>query len=96
VWSLVKRDIGNLAAANLADVTQAVKRRLKRLQYRPDVIDGCLAGTGLALDQPAHDATEPGGAPGYAAGHGTRGAPGDHQLLAVLAGGPHPGPDGSG
>lgn len=96
VWSLVKRDIGNLAAANLADVTQAVKRGLKRLQCRPDVIDGCLAGTGLALDQPAGDATERGDAPGYAAGHDTRAAPGDHQLLALLAGGPNPGPDGSG
>ncbi|MFK0158759.1 transposase [Streptomyces sp. NPDC090493] len=53
VWSLVKRDIGNLAAANLADVTRAVKRRLKRLQYRPDVIDGCLAGTGLSPDASA-------------------------------------------
>ncbi|MFD7729410.1 transposase [Kitasatospora phosalacinea] len=50
VWSLVKRDIGNLTAANLADITRAVKRRLKRLQYRPDVIDGCFAGTGLLPD----------------------------------------------
>ncbi|WP_319741440.1 transposase, partial [Streptomyces sp. AK08-01A] len=48
VWSLVKRDIGNLAAASLGQVTRAVKHRLKKLQYRPDVIDGCLAGTGLA------------------------------------------------
>lgn len=51
VWSLVKRDIGNLAAAaaSLSQVTRAVKRRLKKLQYRSDVVDGCLAGTGLAL-----------------------------------------------
>ncbi|WSM18042.1 transposase [Streptomyces sp. NBC_01717] len=49
VWSLVKRDLGNLAAAGLSEVTRAVKHRLKKLQYRPDVIDGCLAGTGLAL-----------------------------------------------
>jgi hypothetical protein len=27
VWSLVKRDIGNLAAANLGQITRAVKRR---------------------------------------------------------------------
>jgi transposase len=47
VWSLVKRDIGNLAAASLSQVTRAVKYRLKKLQYRSDVIDGCLAGTGL-------------------------------------------------
>ncbi|MFB7336065.1 transposase [Streptomyces adustus] len=97
VWSVVKRDIGNLAAASLADVTRAVKRRLKGLRYRPDVIDGCMSGTGLALDQPAGGATEQGNSPGYAAAHDSaRAAPGDHQLLALLAGGPRPGPDGSG
>ncbi|KAF5990522.1 transposase [Streptomyces sp. WAC00263] len=55
VWSLVKRDIGNLAAANLSQITRAVKRRLKMVQYRPRVIDGCLTGTGtgtgLVLDR---------------------------------------------
>ncbi|MGW3561218.1 DUF4394 domain-containing protein, partial [Streptomyces sp. NPDC000963] len=50
VWSLVKRDIGNLAAVDLGQITRAVKRKLKKLQYRPEVIDGCLAGTDLALD----------------------------------------------
>lgn len=50
VWSLVKRDIGNLAAADLGQITQAVKRRLKQIQYRPDVVDGCLASTGLSMD----------------------------------------------
>ncbi|MEV6174938.1 transposase [Streptomyces sp. NPDC051954] len=50
IWSLVKRDIGNLAAADLSQITRAVKRKLKMLQYRPEVINGCLAGTGLALD----------------------------------------------
>ncbi|WUH92331.1 transposase [Streptomyces sp. NBC_00433] len=48
VWSLVKRDIGNLAAADLGQITRAVKRRLKQIQYRPHVVDGCLAGAGLA------------------------------------------------
>lgn len=49
VCSLVKRDIGNLAAADLGQITRAVKRKLKMPQYRPEVIDGCLAGTSLAL-----------------------------------------------
>jgi transposase len=49
IWSLVKRDIGNLAAANLAEITRAVKRRLKTLQYRPTVVDGCLGATGLSF-----------------------------------------------
>ncbi|MFC8262848.1 transposase [Streptomyces sp. NPDC057291] len=40
VWSLVRRDLGNLAAADLGQITQAVKRRLKMLQYRPHVLYG--------------------------------------------------------
>ena len=47
IWSLVKRDIGNLAAADLGQITRSVKRALKMLQYRPETIDGCLEGTGL-------------------------------------------------
>ncbi|MEU2874710.1 transposase [Streptomyces olivoreticuli] len=50
IWSMVKRDIGNLAAAALSQITRAVKRRLKQIQYRPDLVDGCLAGTGLIMD----------------------------------------------
>ncbi|WP_370062981.1 transposase [Streptacidiphilus sp. MAP5-3] len=50
VWSLVKRDIGNLAAADLTQITRAVKRRLKRIQYRPGLVDSCLATTGLTLE----------------------------------------------
>ncbi|MER0478595.1 transposase [Streptomyces sp. Edi2] len=50
IWSLVKRDIGNLAAADLSQITIAVKRRLKQIQCRPDLVDGCLAGTGLVMD----------------------------------------------
>ena len=49
VWSLVKRDIGNLAAVDLSQITRAVKRRLKKIQYRPDLVDGCLTGTGLTF-----------------------------------------------
>ncbi len=51
IWSLVKRDIGrNLAAADLGQITRAVKRRPKQIQYRPDMVDGCLTGTGLSMD----------------------------------------------
>ncbi|MFE9046496.1 transposase [Streptomyces sp. NPDC007818] len=49
-WSLVKRDIGNLAAADLGQITRTVKRRLKQIQYRPDLVNGCLVGTGLITD----------------------------------------------
>ncbi|CAL2070369.1 hypothetical protein GCM10009566_62520 [Streptomyces murinus] len=50
IWSLVKREIGNLAAGDLTQITRAVKRRLKRIQYRPELVDGCLATTGLTLE----------------------------------------------
>ncbi|MFE7621471.1 hypothetical protein [Streptomyces sp. NPDC057496] len=43
IWSLVKGDIANLAAADLGQITRAVKRRLMRTRYRPDLVDGCLA-----------------------------------------------------
>ncbi len=33
--ALVKREVGNLAAAALAQMTKAVKRSLKQIQYRP-------------------------------------------------------------
>jgi transposase len=35
VWSLVQNDLGNLAAADLGQITRTVKRKLKALQYRP-------------------------------------------------------------
>ena len=49
IWSLVKRPIGNLAAANLDQLAAAVKHSLKKTQYRPHLIDGCLMGTGLTI-----------------------------------------------
>ncbi|MEV5382993.1 transposase [Streptomyces sp. NPDC052721] len=50
IWSLVKREIGNLAAVDLGQITRAVKRRLKQIQYRPDLVDACLAATELIPD----------------------------------------------
>nr|WP_241678939.1 transposase [Streptomyces lasalocidi] len=49
IWSLVEREIGNLAAGDLTQITRAVRRRLKRIQYRPELVDGCLATTGMPL-----------------------------------------------
>nr|WP_235502778.1 MULTISPECIES: helix-turn-helix domain-containing protein [unclassified Kitasatospora] len=50
ILSLVKRTIGNLAAANLDQLARAVRRSLKQIQYRPHLIDGCLTTTGLIMD----------------------------------------------
>ena len=50
IWPLVKRGIGNLAVANIDHLAKAVKRRLKKIQYRPHLIDGALAQAGLIMD----------------------------------------------
>jgi len=49
VWSQLKRSLANLAKRNLAQLTALVKTRLRRMQYRPRLLDGFLASTGLDL-----------------------------------------------
>jgi transposase len=50
IWSLLNRSIANFAAAGLDGLVRIVKRKLKKIQYRPRLIDGCLAGTGLIIE----------------------------------------------
>src|SRR3954453_8586641 len=50
VWAYVKRDLGNLLAGSIDELAASAKRLLKRIQYRPELIDGFRAQTGLALD----------------------------------------------
>ncbi|MFG2546962.1 hypothetical protein ACGFOM_31490 [Streptomyces sp. NPDC048594] len=49
VWSLLKRALADFAAADLAHLTRVIKRKLKKIQYRPHLITGCLPPTGLDL-----------------------------------------------
>jgi transposase len=49
VWSHLKRSLANLAKRNITELTALVKTRLKKMQYRPGLIDGFLAKTGLDL-----------------------------------------------
>ena len=53
VWSHLKRSLANLAKRNLAQLTTLIKTRLKRMQYRPALLDGFLASTGLDLTHPS-------------------------------------------
>ena len=46
IWSLLKRSTANFAAANLDGLVRIVKRKLQKIQYRPHLIDGCLAANG--------------------------------------------------
>jgi len=49
VWSHLKRSLANLAKRNLSQLTALVRTRLKRMQYRPGLLDGFLASTCLDL-----------------------------------------------
>ena len=50
IWSLLNRAIANSAAPNLDYLVRIVKRKLKKIQYRPHLITGCLAATGLIIE----------------------------------------------
>jgi hypothetical protein len=47
-WSNLRRGLANLAAGTITDLTRIAKNRLKRMQYRPGLVDNFLAATGLA------------------------------------------------
>ena len=48
-WSAMKNGLGNLAVGDVDQLAAIMKNRLKRIQYRPALIDGFLAQTGLTL-----------------------------------------------
>jgi hypothetical protein len=50
VWANMKNGLGNLAAADVDQLTAIIKNRLKGIQYRPALIDAFLAQTGLTLE----------------------------------------------
>jgi transposase len=50
IWAQAKRGIGNLAAASVDDLAAAVKHRLKKIRYRPRLIDACLTRAGMSLE----------------------------------------------
>jgi len=47
VWSHLKRSLANLTKHNITELTALVKTRLRRMQYRPALLAGFLASTGL-------------------------------------------------
>jgi hypothetical protein len=40
----------NFAAADVNGLVRIIKRKLKKIQYRPYLIDGCLAASGLKIE----------------------------------------------
>jgi hypothetical protein len=49
VWSHLKRSLANLTKHTITELTALVKTRLRRMQYRPGLLDGFLAIAGLDL-----------------------------------------------
>ena len=49
-WANMKNGLGNLAAADVDQLTAIIKNRLTSIQYRPALIAAFLAQTGLTLE----------------------------------------------
>jgi putative transposase len=49
-WANMKNGLGNLCVTDVDQLTAIIKNRLKSIQYRPGLIDGFLAQTGLTLE----------------------------------------------
>jgi transposase len=55
IWSVLKRGVlSSLAVASFSHLVQVIRHGLKKIQYQLSLIEGCLAGTGLTLDQVKH------------------------------------------
>jgi transposase len=50
LWSWLRRGpLANVAFTDPEHLIRVVRQGLRKIQYRPHLIDGCLTGTGLAL-----------------------------------------------
>jgi putative transposase len=45
-----RRGLANIAFSDLTHLEHAIRRRLRVIQRQPGLINGCLTGTGLALN----------------------------------------------
>ncbi|MFB6678755.1 transposase [Streptomyces sp. NPDC056390] len=52
IWSHLKRSPADLTKDSLEQLTARMKTRLKPMQYRPGLIDGLIAKTGLDFRPP--------------------------------------------
>jgi len=49
-WAVMKASLGNLAVRDVDQLAAVMKNRLKRIQYRPALIEAFLAQTGLTFE----------------------------------------------
>jgi len=52
VWANLKGRLRNLAVRGIDQLTIIVKHHLKRMQYRPGLLDGMIAQAGLLVRPP--------------------------------------------
>ncbi|MEU5190163.1 transposase [Streptomyces klenkii] len=52
VWAHLKKTLANLAAGTTDQLAAHTRTRLKKMQYRPALLDGFIAETGLTLTPP--------------------------------------------
>jgi hypothetical protein len=52
VWAHLKKSLANLAACGIDQLTAFAKTRLKKMQYRPTLLNGFITETGLTLEPP--------------------------------------------
>ncbi|WP_327106917.1 hypothetical protein [Nonomuraea glycinis] len=43
--------MANFVVTDLTTLVRIAKRKLKKIQYRPHLINGCLAQTGLIIEE---------------------------------------------
>jgi hypothetical protein len=56
-WSVLKRGMLANQAASYARLLQVIRHSLQKIQRRPGLLEGCLAGTGLTLEPDSTDIT---------------------------------------
>ena len=49
LWSVLKRSLANVVKRTISELTALAKTRLRRMQYRPGLLEGFLAGSRLDL-----------------------------------------------
>jgi putative transposase len=52
IWANLKGRLRNLAVRGIDQLTTIIKTHLKRMQYRPGLLDAIITQTGLTLAQP--------------------------------------------
>ncbi|WP_210752434.1 transposase [Nocardiopsis alborubida] len=50
VWSAMRSGLTNLMGGDVDQLAVLMRARLRPMQYRPELLKGCLAGTGLSLE----------------------------------------------